>query len=99
MQIVYRAENLFDAHLVRGRLASEGVEAFVQGEYLAGAMGELPVSGLLGVAVHNENIERALELLQVWEQEADAIDALEHDAEQAGDEGDVDPDSPHTFLA
>ena len=99
MQIVYRAENLFDAHLVRGRLASEGVEAFVQGEYLAGAMGELPVSGLLGVAVHNENIERALELLQVWEQEAETMDAQDHDADETASEGDIDPDSPHTFLA
>jgi len=70
MRAVYQAENLFDAHLVRGRLASEGVNAVVTGEYLAGAMGELPVAGLLAVWVDDDDCPAALELLAAWQAES-----------------------------
>lgn len=69
MRAVYQAENLFDAHLIRGRLANEGVEAVVTGEFLAGAMGELPVAGLLAVWVADDDLETALELLATWKAE------------------------------
>ena len=69
MRAVYQAENLFDAHLVRGRLASEGVDAVVTGEFLAGAMGELPVAGLLAVWVADDDLNAALELLAAWQAE------------------------------
>ena len=41
MHTVYEAEHLIDAHLIRGRLEAEGIEAWVLGEWLTGAMGEL----------------------------------------------------------
>ncbi|MFN9731601.1 MAG: DUF2007 domain-containing protein [Pseudomonadota bacterium] len=51
MRIVYRAENLIDAHLVKGALEGAGIPAHVAGEYLTGAMGELPALGLVSVMV------------------------------------------------
>lgn len=51
MRVVYEAENIIDAHLVKGLLEQEGIPAFVQGEYLTGGMGDLPVAGLVRVAV------------------------------------------------
>lgn len=51
MRVVYDAENLLDAHLVKHALESIGIPAFVRGEYLTGAMGELPMHGLLQVCV------------------------------------------------
>jgi hypothetical protein len=51
MRIVYRAENIIDAHLVRNVLEGAGIPAHVSGEYLTGAMGELPVMGLVTVLV------------------------------------------------
>lgn len=51
MRIVYRAENIIDAHLVRNVLEGAGIPAHVSGEYLTGAMGELPVMGLVSVLV------------------------------------------------
>lgn len=74
MQVVYEAENLIDAHLVRGRLAGEGIEAYVRGEYLTGALGELPVSGLVAVCVAEHEFDRALGLLVEWRAEAAALD-------------------------
>jgi hypothetical protein len=51
MQIVYRAENIIDANLVKNALEEAGILAFVSGQYLTGACGELPVAGLVNVMV------------------------------------------------
>jgi hypothetical protein len=80
MRAVYQAEHLIDAHLVRGRLQSEGIQAWVRGEWLTGALGELPLQGLLAVCVREQDQAAALELLAVWRDEADRL----------GDAGDPD---------
>jgi hypothetical protein len=59
MQIVYRAENIIDANLVKNALADAGIVAFVGGHYLTGAAGELPVSGLVNVMVAESDWSRA----------------------------------------
>jgi len=51
MQRVYQTDNLFDAHLVKHALEAEGIPAFVFGESLLGAGGELPLFGMLRVCV------------------------------------------------
>ena len=51
MQLAYQADNLFDAHLVKHALEDAGIPAFVFGESLLGAGGELPLFGLLRVCV------------------------------------------------
>ncbi|MFI4969971.1 MAG: DUF2007 domain-containing protein [Lysobacterales bacterium] len=68
MKIVYRAENIIDAHLVKNALAFEGIPAFVSGEYLTGAIGELPAWNLVSVMVAGHDVERAATI-------AHAIDA------------------------
>jgi hypothetical protein len=59
MKIVYRAENIIDANLVKGVLELEGISAFVSGEYLTGAAGELPCWNLVAVMVADHDVERA----------------------------------------
>ncbi len=51
MQVAYRANNLIDAHLARHVLEDAGIPAFVFGENLLGAGGELPLFGVLRVCV------------------------------------------------
>src|SRR6218665_963182 len=51
MQLVYQTNNLFDAHLARHALEDAGIPAFVFGENLLGAAGELPLFGVLRVCV------------------------------------------------
>ncbi|HJT98334.1 MAG TPA: DUF2007 domain-containing protein [Rhodanobacteraceae bacterium] len=68
MKIVYRAENIIDANLVKAALEHAGITAFVSGEYLTGAAGELPVRDLVNVMVADADIERAAPI-------AEAIDA------------------------
>lgn len=51
MHIIYRAENLFDAHLVKDALEAEDIPAFIAGEYLTGAVGQLPAMDYIAVMV------------------------------------------------
>ncbi|MCL6712009.1 DUF2007 domain-containing protein [Pseudoxanthomonas sp. z9] len=51
MRVVYLADNLFDAHMVKHALEDAGLPAFVFGESLMGGMGELPLFGVLRVCV------------------------------------------------
>jgi len=51
MRSVYLAENLFDAQWVKDALEAQGIPAFVAGAHLVGAIGDLPVAGLIDVRV------------------------------------------------
>jgi hypothetical protein len=51
VKIVYQAENIIDANLVKNALEHEGISAFVSGQYLTGAAGELPPVALVNVMV------------------------------------------------
>lgn len=79
MRIVYQAENVVDAHLVKGALESAGIPAHVAGEYLTGAIGELPAMGLVAVMVPEGLLPAALEVVravdaQLREARAAAVD-------------------------
>ena len=79
MKIVYRAENIIDANLVKAALAEAGIQAFVSGEYLTGAVGQLPALDLVTVMVAEPDLERAAPI-------AEAIDtALKQQRREAGD--------------
>lgn len=84
MRVVYEAENLIDAHLVRGALEQAGIPVWVRGEHLTGAMGELPVLGLVAVCVPEAALAEAHRVLATW-READA--AVSGRTELDGDEG------------
>lgn len=64
MQIIYRAASIIDANLVKLALESVGVLAFINGAYLTGAAGELPVNGLVSVMVADIDIERARPIVE-----------------------------------
>jgi len=59
VKIIYRAENIIDANLVKAALADAGIQAFVSGEYLTGGVGQLPALDLVTVMVAETDIERA----------------------------------------
>jgi hypothetical protein len=66
MQKVYEPENLMEGELLQGMLASEGVEAHLTGRHLLGGIGELPVFGLLGLSVDNDQAEQARALITAY---------------------------------
>ncbi|MEO8803786.1 MAG: DUF2007 domain-containing protein [Rudaea sp.] len=64
MKIVYEAENIIDANLVKNVLEAEGIPVFISGQYLTGAIGELPPMGLVNVMVPDSEWPRAREIAQ-----------------------------------
>lgn len=67
MRIAYHAETLIDAHLVKDALEHAGIPAFVSGEFLIGAIGQLPARDFIEV--------------RVPESAGDAADAIVRDIE------------------
>ena len=59
MRIVYHAENLIDANLVKGLLEEAQILAFVNGSFLQGGIGELPAGDLVSVSVAEIDVDRA----------------------------------------
>jgi hypothetical protein len=78
VKIVYRAENIIDANLVKAALDEAGIQAFVSGEYLTGAIGQLPVWDLVTVMVADADVERAAPV-------AEGVDAALRERRETGD--------------
>ena len=70
MQPVHEPAYLIEAYLVKGLLAQAGIESWVRGEHLVGAIGELPAVGLLAVMVADEDAEQARALVEDWSRAA-----------------------------
>ncbi|WP_413624145.1 putative signal transducing protein [Luteibacter sp. Lutesp34] len=59
MRIAYHAESLIDAHLVKDALERAEIPAFIAGEFLTGAVGQLPARDFLAVMVPEAAAEEA----------------------------------------
>ncbi|WP_448693323.1 putative signal transducing protein [Pseudomonas rhizophila] len=66
MQRIYELENLMEGELLQGMLASEGITAHLVGRDLVGSAGELPMYGLLGLAVEDDQAQYARELIAAY---------------------------------
>lgn len=75
MKRIYEAANAIEAHMIVHLLGQAGIEGRVEGEYLQGGVGELPAVGLVGVAVPEEQAERARAIVVEWERSAPPPDA------------------------
>ena len=52
---VYRAANITEAHIVKGMLEANGIDAYVDGYYLQGGIGELAPMDFVSVSVDDGN--------------------------------------------
>lgn len=77
MQIVYRASDLTEAHIVAGMLGAEGIEATVGGHYLQGGLGEIGTSGFTNVWVEDDDVGRSRQLVLAYEAEPVPVTAPE----------------------
>ena len=66
MRMVYEAAHGVEAHMMVDLLKREGISGMVQGEYLQGAMGGLPATGLVRVVVDEDDYERARRIIEHW---------------------------------
>lgn len=67
MIVIYHAESSIDAHLLRGLLEQQGIASRILGEFLQGAVGELPARGLISVSVAAEDAARARTVVHEFE--------------------------------
>ncbi|HFE38594.1 MAG TPA: DUF2007 domain-containing protein [Gammaproteobacteria bacterium] len=68
MKRVYSASNLFSAQIIKDYLQALGIDAFVQGELLMGAIGEIPADTYPSVWISNdEDYEVAKEQIKLYE--------------------------------
>lgn len=67
MQLVFRAGNILEAHIVAGLLNSHGIDSHVGGHYLQGAVGDLPATDFAHVFVEDEDRDRAETLILEYE--------------------------------
>ena len=66
MQRIYEPQDLMEGELLLGMLASEGIDAYLTGQHLAGAVGELPACGLLGLMVEDAQARGAQQLIAAY---------------------------------
>ncbi len=64
---IYRASNALDAHLVQGVLAQHDIEAYIEGEYLQGGVGDLQAIDLIRVMVNSPDVPQAESIVADWE--------------------------------
>jgi hypothetical protein len=69
MEKVFEASSALDAHLIRDLLERAGVPSRIDGEFLTGGIGELPVGNLVAVLVAPEHVAEAREIIAEWEQQ------------------------------
>jgi hypothetical protein len=84
MHTVYRAQNLFDAHLVKDALEAVEIPAFIAGEYLTGGVGQLPAMDYIAVMVSESGLARAQDVVR-------EVEAMLGEARHAIDELPDDP--------
>lgn len=66
MQRIYEPRDLLEAQMLVGMLQAEGIACHLAGAHLLGALGDLPVSGLLGLMVEDAQAERARALIAAY---------------------------------
>jgi len=67
MKKIYTARNPIDAHLLKGALEGEQIEAIVQGDFLWGARGEVPVTPETSPSVwivNDADYEKAVQVVE-----------------------------------
>ncbi len=70
MEIVYRAANIIEAHIVAGMLNACGIQTHVGGHFLQGAVGDLSPTGIANVLVLSTDKNLALAIVKDYEQQS-----------------------------
>ena len=60
---VYNAANIIEAHIIKGLLESNGIDAHVDGYYLQGGIGELAAMDYASVSVDDIDEQKARDII------------------------------------
>jgi hypothetical protein len=67
MKTLYEAASAVEAHMVQDLLMQEGIASRLDGEFLQGAIGELPAAGLVRLVVDESDYLAARAVVDRWE--------------------------------
>jgi len=67
MKCVYEASIVLEAHVIQGLLEQHRISSFIEGEYLIGAVGELPASPLVRVLVNDDDLPLGASLMRDYD--------------------------------
>lgn len=67
MVIIYNARDTTEAHIIRGMLEAHGIEAYVNGYYLQGGIGELAAHDFASVSVTENDADHAQKLVKEYD--------------------------------
>lgn len=67
MKCLYEATDMLEAHVVKGLLQQSRISAFIEGEYLNGAVGELPAARLVRILVNDDDWNAGQEVIACYE--------------------------------
>jgi len=77
MQIIYKAGDITEAHIVAGLLNANHIETHVGGFYLQGGVGDLAAMDFVNVQVEDEDVLRAEKIILEYEGEGKNIAPVE----------------------
>jgi Putative prokaryotic signal transducing protein len=66
MKQLHKASSMLEGQMLQDLLQQEGIECFLGGSYLQGAIGELPASGLIRLFVEEDDWSRADRIIKSW---------------------------------
>ncbi|KKO46079.1 hypothetical protein WG68_06880 [Arsukibacterium ikkense] len=67
MKIIFKANDIIEAHIVAGMLQSYGIEAHVGGHYLQGAVGDLAPLGIANILVSDADVVQAEQIIAEYQ--------------------------------
>ncbi|GGX21406.1 putative signal transducing protein [Undibacterium macrobrachii] len=68
MQTIYQASNNIEAHMVKNMLEQHEINAFIEGEFLQGGVGDLPAHNLVRILVAESDFANANQIIDEWNQ-------------------------------
>lgn len=71
MKLLYKANDINEAHIVAGYLRANGVEAYVSGHYLQGGIGFLAAMDFAHVHVNDDDLDEGMALIVEYQSNSD----------------------------
>ncbi|WP_422133501.1 DUF2007 domain-containing protein [Endozoicomonas sp. ALD040] len=79
---IFSPENLLEAQCLKDVLESHGIACHLGGSYLAGAVGELPATGLLALYVDDYDAGLAKEMIEDYLRASPVLEESDHIQEE-----------------
>ena len=68
MQLIYKAGDIIEAHIIAGLLEANNIDTHVGGYYLQGGVGDLATMDFVTIHVADENVDSATKIITEYEE-------------------------------